>query len=862
MVIAILLPVLLFAGLLFWRYYDSELSRIEQELEHNASELALMIDRDLQGELVTLETLSKANTILVHDFARFYARAAQFREYGGVDIVLRDRTSQQLVNTRVPWGMPLPRDVAEGDDEVIATKKPYISNVTLGTVARRPIYFVTVPVVLNGEVAYFLHLSLELKRLSQILNENIVPGRVAGVVDRNDAIMARTQEFEENVGKPIAKSFIDKVKGSEGSFVGINAEGQSIRAGYARSKMGGWLIWVGVPEATIQSSLRGTLWTLSALGAALIILAIGVAYVLGGRLAGVIGTLAAQANALGRGEAVAAATIRVQELNDVGKELAAASARRKELEQQLVQAATRESEQRFQMLVQGVTDYTIYTLDPQGNVTNWNAGAMRIKGYSEEEIIGRHFSCFYTPEDRAQGLPARALEIAAAKGKYESEGWRVRKGGTQFWASIVIDRIADENGKLTGFAKITRDITERRETQRRLETAREHLYQSQKMDAVGQLTGGIAHDFNNLLTIIIGNLDNAKRTLETWQEGAQARLARAVDQALVGAQRAATLTGHLLAFSRRQPLAPRLLDVNKLLSQLSVFLKPSLGEEMQLEVVGAGGVWQVEADAVQLEAAILNLAVNARDAMPRGGQLTIEASNIFLDELYCTANSEVRPGQYVQISVTDSGGGMSKEVIDRAFEPFFTTKQVGQGTGLGLSQVYGFVKQSGGHIKIYSEPGHGTTVKVYLPRARGGKRTGEYQSPSAGAPSAHGKETILVVEDDDDVRVFIAESLQDLDYTVLQAADAPSALALLDAGGAVDLLLTDVILPGPNGRELAEGARRKRPRLKVLFMTGYSRNAIVHQGRLDEGVQLIQKPITQAALAAKVRGVLDMSAAG
>ena len=506
--------------------------------------------------------------------------------------------------------------------------------------------------------------------------------------------------------------------------------------------------------------------------------------------------------------------------------------------------------------MQGVTDYAIYTLDPQGNVTNWNSGAMRIKGYSEEEIVGQHFSRFYTAEDREAGVPTRALLTAINEGKYEADGWRVRKDGTRFWASIVIDRIDDANGNLIGLAKVTRDITERRDAQQRLETAREQLYQSQKMDAVGQLTGGVAHDFNNLLTIIIGNLDTAKRTLESWQEGARARLERTIDNALIGANRAAALTGHLLAFSRRQPLKPTLLDVNKLLRNLSVFLKPSLGEQVQLEVVGAGGVWQVEADPAQLEAAILNLAVNARDAMPNGGQVTVEASNVLLDERYCSENAEVRPGQYVQISVTDNGTGMTKEVVTHVFEPFFTTKQAGHGTGLGLSQVYGFVKQSGGHVKVYSEEGLGTTVKIYLPRTYG-KKTGEHPVQQTVTPSAYGKETILVVEDDDDVRAFICETLEDLNYMVLQAGDAASALGIIDGGGHIDLLLTDVILPGPNGRELATAALAKRPQLKVLFMTGYSRNAIVHQGRLDEGVQLIQKPLTQSSLAVRICDILD-----
>jgi PAS domain S-box-containing protein len=518
----------------------------------------------------------------------------------------------------------------------------------------------------------------------------------------------------------------------------------------------------------------------------------------------------------------------------------------------LAQAAN----QRFQLLVQGVTDYAIFLLDPQGNITNWNSGAVRIKGYAEDEIVGRHFSQFYTAEDRAKEVPDRALATAGREGRYEAEGWRVRKDGSRFWASVIIDRILDAKGDLVGFAKITRDITEQREGQQRLEAARDQLYQSQKMDAIGQLTGGVAHDFNNLLTIIIGNLDGAKRALEAKEAGAQERLLRAVDQALVGAHRAARLTAHLLAFSRRQPLEPKVLDVNKLLRHLSTFLKPSLGEQVQLEVVGAGGVWRVEADETQLETAILNLALNARDAMPEGGKLTIEASNTFLDEIYCSRNAEVQPGQYVEISVTDNGVGMSGDVAGHAFEPFFTTKETGQGTGLGLSQVYGFVKQIGGHVKIYSESGHGTTVKIYLPRVVGASVVEASDAQNAKMPAAHGGEAILVVEDDDDVRGFIAETLRELNYIVFRATDAPSALRILDSER-VDLMLTDVVLPGLNGRDLADAATKKRPGLKVLFMTGYSRNAIVHNGRLDQGVNMVQKPFSQAALAAKIRSLLD-----
>jgi PAS domain S-box-containing protein len=858
MVVAILLPVLLLAGLLFWQYYDAELSRIELELRNDARAMALDVDRDLQGQLNEAETLATAGAIASHDYARLYEQAIRVKEFAGVDLLLRDRSGQQLMNTRVAWGTPLPLGPVEGDSEVIASKKPYVSNVFLGAIAQRPIYFITVPILLNGDVAYFLHLGLELQRLADILAEDIGPGQLAGVLDRNNVVMARTQAFNEPVDQPALPGFINQIKQADGTWLGVNMQGQAFRVGYARSRLSGWLVWVGVRETAVQQSLRGPLWALDAIGLTLTLLAVGVAYLLAGRLADAIATLSLRAKALGRGEAVVATRIPVRELDQVGGELAAASTRRKELERQLVAQATEESERRFAMLVNGVADYAIYTLDPEGRITNWNEGAARIKGYAEPEIVGRHFSVFNTREECEQGLPQQALQTAATVGKYEAEGWRVRKDGSRFWASVLIDRIDDADGTLVGFANITRDITERRETQRRLDAAREQLYQSQKMDAVGQLTGGVAHDFNNLLTIIIGNLDTAKRTLGSWKDGARSRLLRAIDQALVGANRAATLTGHLLAFSRRQPLEPRLLDINRLLTQLSMFLKPSLGEAVQLEVVGAGGVWPVEADAVQLETALLNLAVNARDATPDGGKLTIEASNVLLDESYCARNAEVRPGQYVQIAVTDNGTGMSDDVVARAFEPFFTTKQPGHGTGLGLSQVYGYVKQSGGHVKIYSELGHGTTVRIYLPRAVG--KTVEPPPPATSAPSAYGKETILVVEDDGDVRAFICEALRELDYKVLEAGDSAAALELLQAEVAIDLLLSDVILPGPNGRELATAARLLRPDLKVLFMTGYSRNAVVHQGRLEDGVQLIQKPVTQASLAAKIRDVLDMRA--
>lgn len=385
--------------------------------------------------------------------------------------------------------------------------------------------------------------------------------------------------------------------------------------------------------------------------------------------------------------------------------------------------------------------------------------------------------------------------------------------------------------------------------------AEDALRQAQKMEAVGQLTGGVAHDFNNLLTVIIGGIDTIKRS----QPDDEVRIQRAADMALQGAQRAASLTSRLLAFSRRQPLAPQPSDLNLVMRSMTELLHRTLGETVELEGVLAPRLWTVDVDQNQLESAILNLALNARDAMPEGGRLTIETANAALDQGYVDTDAEVIPGQYVMVSVSDTGAGMDKATLERVFEPFFTTKEVGKGTGLGLSMIYGFVKQSGGHVTLYSEPGEGTSVKLYFPRFFGEHPNFDHQN-AALAPIGHREEVILIVEDNPDVRAYSVMVLTELGYTVLEAEDVESALQVLEKSGQIDLLFTDVVLPGRSGRVLADLAQVQRPGLKVLFTTGYSRNAIVHQGRLDAGVELISKPFTFEQLAARVRDVLDMRA--
>ncbi len=383
-------------------------------------------------------------------------------------------------------------------------------------------------------------------------------------------------------------------------------------------------------------------------------------------------------------------------------------------------------------------------------------------------------------------------------------------------------------------------------------SAQAQVRQLQKMETIGQLTGGVAHDFNNMLAIIIGSLDLAQRRLNGKEDP---RLLNSIQSARDGAQRAAVLTARLLAFSRQQPLAPEIVDANKLVGGMSEMLRRTLGEQISIEVVLAGGLWPTFADLSQLENAILNLSVNARDAMPDGGHLTIETANTELDDRYARLHQDVEAGQYVMVSITDTGIGMSPEVLERAFDPFYTTKGSGKGTGLGLSQVYGYVKQSRGHIKIYSELDRGTTVKIYLPRHLG---SGVARPAPATKPIPQGsvEDTILVVEDDRNVREMTAESLRELGYSVLQAADGPEALNLLE-NGRVDLIFTDIVMPQMNGRQLADAVTEKWPDIRILYTTGYTRNAIVHNGVLDHGVSLLAKPFSLEQLAHKVREALN-----
>ena len=485
------------------------------------------------------------------------------------------------------------------------------------------------------------------------------------------------------------------------------------------------------------------------------------------------------------------------------------------------------------------------TIDFDGTFTSLSPAWERITGMPVREALGRHFAEFLHPEDFA--ATSSAFEDFKKTGTLGSFENRYRRAdGSYCWLSWGGTPLIEESRIYT----IARDVTEER-------LRDEQLRQSQKMEVIGQLTGGIAHDFNNLLTIVLGSLELLQRGLGE----ADAKIARRLDAAVDGAKRAAALTHRLLAFARRQPLQPNAIDLNRAVTGTAELLNRVLDETIELEYVTAPGLWRVMIDAHQLENSILNLALNARDAMPSGGRLTIETQNSYLDEAYVAgeAGAEIEPGQYAMIAISDTGTGMPPEVKAKVFEPFFTTKPVGRGTGLGLAQVYGFIKQSHGHIKVYSEPGQGTTVKLYLPRLREGAAEEPRVIADQKAADLMGAgETILVVEDEEKVREFAVEMLKDYGYQVIGVENAEPALAIIDSNRHIDLMFTDVVLTGTmNGRQLAEVVSTRRPELPVLFTTGYSRNAIIHHGRLDEGIIFIGKPFTAQELAKMVRRILE-----
>ncbi|WP_342115357.1 hybrid sensor histidine kinase/response regulator [Pseudoduganella sp. OTU4001] len=519
-----------------------------------------------------------------------------------------------------------------------------------------------------------------------------------------------------------------------------------------------------------------------------------------------------------------------------GEHIGYAKVSRDITESRRVLDALRESEQRFRLLVQGVTDYAIYMLSPEGLITNWNLGAERIKGYALDEVLGTHYRRFFTEEDRLDGAPERALVIAAREGRYESEGWRVRRDGTRFWAHAVVDALYDEHGKLVGFAKVTRDNTEKRLAAESLEQARNALFQAQKMESIGQLTGGVAHDFNNLLAVVSNGID-ILRTAPPPETRT-----RVLDSVRRAVERGASLTQQLLSFARQQPLAPTVQQLNQVVAGFEGVLRRAAGPLVRFELDLDPKLRRASIDEARFEAALLNLVVNARDAMPDGGSIEVTTRNV---SLAANQAATLEAGDYVRVSVTDTGSGMAPEVRERAFEPFFTTKEIGKGTGLGLSQVYGFIVQSGGGVTIDTEPGRGSTINLFLPALAADVA----QLP---AHRAAREERVLIVEDDPLVMESARDLFQTMGYAILHANDGASALRALQRDGEVDVLFSDVMMPnGMTGLELAREVRQRYPDIKIILASGFPQPAMQDAG-LSE-FAFVGKPYRLADLARQLR---------
>ena len=508
-------------------------------------------------------------------------------------------------------------------------------------------------------------------------------------------------------------------------------------------------------------------------------------------------------------------------------------------EQKMARDALRASEERFRLLVQGVSDYAIYMLSPEGVVSNWNMGAQRIKGYSEQEIVGQHFSRFYTELDRASGLPARALGTAMREGRYEAEGWRQRKDGTCFWAHVIIDAIHDESGELIGFAKVTRDLTEKKAAADALAEANAALFQSQKMESIGQLTGGIAHDFNNLLSVLSSGLE-----VLAMQRGGEGGDNRTIDSMRRAVDRGARLTQQLLAFARQQPLQAETRSLNRIITGFEPVLRRAGNSNIEFEIDLDRKAHSAVIDSARFESALLNLVVNARDAMPDGGRIVIATRNVVLN--HHEAGS-LPAGEYVKVTVSDTGTGMPREVVARAFEPFFTTKEVGKGTGLGLSQVYGFIKQSDGDVVIESREGEGTTIAIYLPAV-----VAEAQEDKRSHV-----ERVLIVEDEPDLMDVAASLFTSMGYDVLTASSGREAMDVLEQRD-VDILFTDVVMPnGMDGLQLASYTRTHYPDTKIMLASGYPLPALKQRHGQDlNDFAFVNKPYRLSDLARTLRSAI------
>jgi PAS domain S-box-containing protein len=876
LILLLLGPGLAFTGLLLFRYATVERSRFALEAVTSARQIAAVIDGDLNGLLTTLATLATSTRLATGDFKDFQPQAERVARITGGQIVLRALDGRQIVNTSVPWGGVLAPAHLPVDAAVIAAKAPVVSDVFREQTTGRPVFAVMVPVVIDGDFRCLLSLQLSTERIAALLTGGIVGQWVIGIGDRKGDYVTRLPGHEAFSGKPGIPAFLALASGFEGNFRSGNPYGDEILVGYAHSARSDWLVAASMPTALIEAPLRREL--IGFFGFGLLTLAVSVFLVFWlWRVASRPLRLLARAGAA-TPEALQALDLHspVREIDELAAALLRQSRARDWIEDEL-----RRNESRLRAILDTVP-VAVVIAGPTGEVLDGNRQLEEFLGSASR----REGSFFDWPLTHGDGSPVRQIELPVHRVLHgEAEAAEIEciaetADGTRRWIRTIAAPIRDQTGRVAGAVASIIDIDREKRAEEILERqvahrteelesanrsliaemtsrqeAEQQVRQLQKMEAIGHLSGGIAHDFNNMLAVVMSALNVLERRLAKGERD----VGKYLEMAREGAMRAANLTRRLLAFSRQQALSPVAVDANKLVAGMSDLLRRTLGANLQLETALAGGLWLIHVDANQLESAILNLALNARDAMAEEGRLTIETANYLLDEAYSRQNKDVPPGQYVLIAVSDTGAGMTPDVISRAFDPFFTTKGVGKGTGLGLSMVYGFVKQSGGHIKIYSEPGEGTSIKIYLPRFHGPEEAVAADARPAAQPEGEGQ-LILVVEDEDSVRELTADSIRELGYQVLDANSAAAALRLLDGNPAIALLFTDIVMPDMNGRKLAEESLKRRPGLRVIYTTGFTRNAVVHNGVLDPGVNFLPKPFTLQQLGEKLREVLAREA--
>ncbi len=885
LIVLLLGPGLLFTTVLLMRFAAAERGRYELEAVSTARQVATLIDRDLNGLITTLGTLTTSGRLRAGDLVGFRSQAEQVAAITGADIVLRTVDGTEMIDTSLPPGPTGKVSHLAVDTEVLRSGRAAVSGVVAGDPAGPPHFAVVLPVVIDGRPRYLLDVRAPTARIAALLTEDIIGTWVVGIGDRDGTYVTRVPGHDAFSGKPGVPSFLALATGADGHFRSRNPFGDEILAGYAHSALSGWLVAASVPVGVIEAPLRREILVFIGFGVATTAVAMFLVFWLWRVAARPLRALAQSGATTTEALAQLDLYSPVREFND----LAAALLRQAEARDG-VEAELRGQQARLRAILDTVPVGVVIAA-PNGQIVEVNRRLTEMIG-PRRKLAGSFYSWpLYHPD----GSPVPDFELPmfrVLRGEAElaaleclaeaSDGGRIwiRKTAAPFRdsggaivggvASIVdIDRekraeeilerqvVARTRALESANASLLAEMTSRQE-------AEQQLRQLQKMEAIGHLTGGIAHDFNNMLAVVLSGLNLVERRIAKGDYD----IAKYLEMAREGVNRAAMLTKRLLAFSRQQALEPVPTEINKLVANMSDLLRRTLGPAVQLETVLAGGLWLVNVDANQLESAILNLAINARDAMApadgdeagEDGRLTIETANYLLDETYARQHGDVPPGQYVMIAVSDTGSGMTPEVLAKAFDPFFTTKGPGKGTGLGLSMVYGFVKQSGGHVKIYSEPGQGTTIKVYLPRHYGDLAEAEAPAAPAAAQYAGQGQLILVVEDEDNMRRLTSDLLRELGYRVLAASNAANALQALEANPDVALLFTDIVMPEMNGRKLADEVTLRRPGLPVIFTTGFTRNAVVHNGVLDPEVNFLPKPFSLQQLGEKIRQVLASQA--